>query len=57
MFKAIHPKVAGIRRAGSAALDLAYLAAGRLDGFWEIELVKRRWPIAEKIKQFLKLYF
>ncbi|SMN15070.1 Inositol-1-monophosphatase [uncultured Candidatus Thioglobus sp.] len=44
MFRAIHPKVAGIRRAGSAALDLAYLAAGRLDGFWEIEL--NIWDIA-----------
>lgn len=29
---------AGIRRAGSAALDLAYVAAGRLDGFWEFGL-------------------
>ncbi len=29
---------AGIRRAGSAALDLAYVAAGRLDAFWEIGL-------------------
>ena len=28
----------GIRRAGSAALDLAYVAAGRLDGFWEFKL-------------------
>ena len=28
----------GVRRAGSAALDLAYVAAGRLDGFWEIGL-------------------
>lgn len=44
MFKAIHPKVAGIRRTGSAALDLAYLAAGRMDGFWEIEL--NIWDIA-----------
>jgi myo-inositol-1(or 4)-monophosphatase len=26
---------AGVRRAGAAALDLAYVAAGRLDGFWE----------------------
>jgi fructose-1,6-bisphosphatase/inositol monophosphatase family enzyme len=25
----------GVRRAGSAALDLAYVASGRLDGFWE----------------------
>lgn len=44
MFKAIHPKVSGIRRAGSAALDLAYLAAGRMDGFWEIGL--NIWDIA-----------
>jgi len=43
-FKAIHPNVSGIRRAGSAALDLAYLAAGRLDGFWEIGL--NSWDIA-----------
>jgi myo-inositol-1(or 4)-monophosphatase len=28
----------GIRRAGSAALDFAYVAAGRLDGFWELKL-------------------
>jgi myo-inositol-1(or 4)-monophosphatase len=28
----------GVRRAGSAALDLAYVAAGRLDGFWEFKL-------------------
>lgn len=44
MFKAIHPQVSGIRRAGSAALDLAYIAAGRMDGFWEIEL--NIWDIA-----------
>lgn len=31
-------KTHGIRRAGSAALDLAYVAAGRLDGFWEFKL-------------------
>ncbi|MNL23418.1 Inositol-1-monophosphatase [compost metagenome] len=31
-------EVAGVRRAGAAALDLAYVAAGRLDGFWEAEL-------------------
>jgi myo-inositol-1(or 4)-monophosphatase len=29
---------AGIRRAGAASLDLAYVAAGRLDGFWELGL-------------------
>jgi myo-inositol-1(or 4)-monophosphatase len=37
-FKALAPQVAGIRRAGSATLDLAYVAAGRLDGFWEFGL-------------------
>jgi myo-inositol-1(or 4)-monophosphatase len=35
---------AGVRRAGSAALDLAFVAAGRLDGFWELGL--SRWDIA-----------
>jgi myo-inositol-1(or 4)-monophosphatase len=35
---------AGIRRAGAAALDLAYVAAGRLDAFWEIGLSP--WDIA-----------
>jgi len=34
----------GIRRAGSAALDLAYVAAGRTDGFWEFAL--QPWDIA-----------
>ena len=43
-FRQLHPKVAGIRRAGSAALDLAYVAAGRLDGFWEFNL--KPWDIA-----------
>ena len=37
-FKALFADTAGIRRPGSAALDLAYVAAGRLDGFWEIGL-------------------
>jgi myo-inositol-1(or 4)-monophosphatase len=37
-FKALFPMTSGIRRPGSAALDLAYVAAGRLDGFWEIGL-------------------
>ena len=31
-------RTAGVRRAGAAALDLAYVAAGRLDGFWEMGL-------------------
>ncbi|MEQ8262830.1 inositol monophosphatase family protein [Pseudohaliea sp.] len=37
-------KCAGIRRAGAASLDLAYVAAGRLDAFWEIGLA--RWDMA-----------
>ena len=35
---AIAPTVAGIRRFGAASLDLAWLAAGRFDGFWESDL-------------------
>jgi len=34
----VAPEVAGIRRFGAAALDLAYVAAGRFDGFWEWDL-------------------
>lgn len=37
-------KTAGIRRLGSAALDLAYVASGRLDGFWETGL--NSWDVA-----------
>jgi myo-inositol-1(or 4)-monophosphatase len=37
-------KAQAIRRAGSAALDLAYVAAGRFDGFWELKL--RPWDTA-----------
>ncbi|MBK6617447.1 MAG: inositol monophosphatase family protein [Nitrosomonas sp.] len=44
MFKDLIPKAAGIRRPGSAALDLAYVAAGRYDGFWEAGLAP--WDIA-----------
>ena len=40
----VMPEVAGIRRFGSAALDLAWLAAGRYDGFWEFGL--EPWDIA-----------
>ncbi len=43
-FKALFPMTAGIRRPGAAALDLAYVAAGRLDGFWEIGL--QPWDMA-----------
>ena len=38
IFSEIGPQVAGIRRFGSAALDLAWVAAGRYDGFWESDL-------------------
>ncbi|HHJ14738.1 MAG TPA: inositol-1-monophosphatase [Gammaproteobacteria bacterium] len=44
MFRDLIGEVAGIRRPGSAALDLAYVAAGRFDGFWEIGL--NVWDIA-----------
>ncbi|MBW3660626.1 MAG: hypothetical protein KY397_03220, partial [Gemmatimonadetes bacterium] len=37
-FRALFERVADMRRAGSAALDLAWTAAGRVDGFWEIGL-------------------
>jgi len=43
-FKSLYPMVAGIRRAGAASLDLAYVACGRLDGFWEYNL--KPWDIA-----------
>jgi myo-inositol-1(or 4)-monophosphatase len=36
--KQIMQKTAGVRRAGAAALDLAYVACGRLDAFWELGL-------------------
>ena len=42
--KALMAPTAGIRRPGSAALDLAWLAAGRIDGFWEFNL--NTWDIA-----------
>jgi myo-inositol-1(or 4)-monophosphatase len=38
MLKAVMQQTAGIRRPGAASLDLAYVAAGRIDGFWEIGL-------------------
>ena len=38
------PQVAGIRRFGAAALDLAWVAAGRYDGYWELNLNK--WDMA-----------
>lgn len=44
MLKDLVPRIAGIRRPGSAALDLAYVACGRYDGFWEIGLAP--WDMA-----------
>ncbi|PHS69713.1 MAG: inositol-1-monophosphatase [Methylophaga sp.] len=43
-FNALFPQVADVRRGGSAALDLAYVAAGRVDGYWEIGL--KKWDLA-----------
>ncbi len=43
-FTNVFPKTGDVRRAGSAALDLAYVAAGRLDAFWEMSL--NIWDIA-----------
>lgn len=42
--RALVPRTGGVRRAGAAALDLAYVAAGRLDGFWEFGLAP--WDMA-----------
>ncbi|HUP20181.1 MAG TPA: inositol monophosphatase family protein [Gemmatimonadota bacterium] len=43
-FRALFERVSDMRRAGSAALDLAWTAAGRVEGFWEIGL--NLWDIA-----------
>lgn len=44
MFQALYRDAADVRRAGSAALDLAYVASGRVDGFWEFGL--KPWDLA-----------
>ncbi|WP_221791825.1 inositol monophosphatase family protein [Aquisediminimonas sediminicola] len=44
IFGAVAPEVAGIRRFGAASLDLAWVAAGRFDGFWESNL--KDWDVA-----------
>jgi len=44
MLNAVMSRTAGVRRQGSAALDLAYVAAGRYEGFWETALSP--WDIA-----------
>lgn len=43
-FRAFMTRCQGIRRGGSAALDLCYVACGRLDGFWELKL--KPWDTA-----------
>jgi myo-inositol-1(or 4)-monophosphatase len=43
-FKAFLTRCQGIRRNGSAALDLCYVACGRIDGFWELKL--KPWDVA-----------
>ena len=45
--RAVVEKTAGVRRAGAAALDLAYVACGRLDAFWEMNL--QSWDMAAGI--------
>jgi myo-inositol-1(or 4)-monophosphatase len=42
-FAAVMPRVQGVRRAGAAVLDLAHLAAGRLDAYWEMYLQPWDW--------------
>ena len=44
IFGAVAPHVAGIRRYGAASLDLAWVAAGRFDGYWESDL--QPWDVA-----------
>jgi myo-inositol-1(or 4)-monophosphatase len=44
MLRAVMLETAGVRRPGSAALDLCYVAAGRVDAFWELGLSK--WDVA-----------
>jgi myo-inositol-1(or 4)-monophosphatase len=46
-FTAFAKSARAVRRAGSAALDLAYVACGRFDGFWEFKLAP--WDLAAGI--------
>ena len=56
----VMPRVRGIRRLGSAAMDLCYVAAGWLDGYWELNL--KEWDacagelIAQESGAFVKRY-
>jgi len=47
VFSRVLPKVRAVRRPGAAALDLCYVAAGMLDGFWELKL--NPWDVAAGI--------
>jgi len=47
LFGAFLRRARGVRRLGSAALDLAYVACGRLDGFWELKL--KPWDLGPGI--------
>lgn len=47
ILQSLMPQIAGIRRYGSAALDLAWVAAGRYEGFWEMGL--KPWDVAAGI--------
>ncbi len=47
MFESLFPKTSGIRRAGAASLGLAYVAAGRLEGYWESSI--KEWDMAAGI--------
>jgi myo-inositol-1(or 4)-monophosphatase len=44
VFRSVAPETSGVRRAGSAALDLAHVACGRFDAFWEFGL--HPWDMA-----------
>ena len=44
VFGRVHQQVRSIRRPGAAALDLSYVACGRLDGFWELKI--QAWDVA-----------
>ena len=46
-----------IRRAGSAALDLAYVAAGRFDGFWEFKLLNLLVAVKVTLDEILSVYW
>jgi len=47
MLRSVVANTAGVRRAGAASLDLAYVAAGRLDAYWELNL--KPWDVAAGI--------